>query len=233
MKYIAGLLLAIFVSDVHSQNKAIKIESFAGLNMTKLRKREIGYLSGYRIEDFKVHTQLGGQAGVLLSMNKLALTPLVGLQISRNTCYTSFSKVLGYNNYIQEQSDIYYMRWDLIRTDFLFMLQIALGSEKDIRIQGGILLSSNLSNLSEQRYWLTDRSVWTSAYSHVEKGILISNTNTFLCGGIQLPVPKTNFSIQGLWRFCPAKMNFEYGLSESGMQLSVCYNLNNRKQTDQ
>lgn len=232
MKLIGGLLLVLFISDVYAQNKVIKIEPYAGINMTRLLKREINEFYGNLTENFKVHPQLGGQAGVLFSVNNVALSPLIGLQFSRNTCYATMTKYEG-NYYINsgKRYDVYYMRWDLIRTDFLFMLQIALGPEHDIRLQGGVMLTSNLSNFSQQRYWVIDNTVSPATSTHVDKGVRISNTNTFLCGGVQLPVPETNFSIYALWRICPGQINYNYRLTESGMQLSVCYNLSNRKQS--
>ncbi|MCA6364037.1 MAG: hypothetical protein IM638_13435 [Bacteroidetes bacterium] len=230
MKLLFTLLnCLVFITAVAQIN--LKFEAFGGMNMTRVYNKARNYNWSGQLQQLKVHPQLGGQAGAWLSVNKVAFSPLIGIQFSRVTCLGSLTK----DNYYYSTSanafsyQVYYMRWDIIRTDFMLMAQIALGVEKNIRLFGGVMLSSNLANLSKQRYWKISspfNPVFVS--ENISSPLIVSRINTFLCGGISLPVPETKWSLALVWRICRSPMNRDYSLSESGMQVSVAYDLSGK-----
>jgi hypothetical protein len=207
----------------------LKFEAFGGMNMTRIRTSFNNYGSTLYVNNYKNHPQLGGQVGCLMSLANARFSPIVGVQFSRNTSYITMRYSSGYWFSTHTIRDIYYLKWDVVHTDFMLMIQAGLGADKNIRLWGGIALSSNLVNFSTQRYWLSTLSPYLPPeYTQMSGKVRISNLNTIVCSGIAMSVPTTKWSIQAVWRYCLQNMNADYGLRETGVQISLAYDLSEK-----
>ncbi|MCU0433425.1 MAG: hypothetical protein MUC87_08235 [Bacteroidia bacterium] len=228
MKLLFTLVNFLVLSVAFAQSD-VKLEAYGGTNITRLSEIIRPRYAGNTITELKLHSQLGAQAGAMLSFRNKRLTPVFGLQFSRAVCYGTFGKIDDVQYHSTTLYMVYYMRWDIVRTDILMMAQLALGPEKNIRLTGGIIFSSNLVNLSKQQYLKHSRSSGSSyTFENLSGKVPMNNFNTYLCGGMILPVPETKFSAGFLWRWCPTVVDKMYGFNESGVQVSVVYDLSER-----
>lgn len=226
MKTSSLFAFLLFSANMYAQFATLKFELFAGSNMSRLRTDYINYSSRGFVQNFKQYPQLGGQVGGVLSFANTLFSPLVGLQISQNNCYASMISNHGFIYSTHSVRQIYYLRWNLVRSDMLFMVQATMGSEKNIRLFSGVMLSSIFGNLSKQRYWLTTSSPYTpSTTEHISTQLKVKPINMFICLGMVLPIPESKWSIKTMWRYSPYHMNIDYGLRENGVQLSLAYDL--------
>ncbi|MCA6364038.1 MAG: hypothetical protein IM638_13440 [Bacteroidetes bacterium] len=231
------ILLLCSLSCAAQQN--LRIDLYAGSGIVRLHRFSIKNTGNGSIDFNTMNPQSGMNIGVLLSRKSNTLiTPLFGIGVSRNIVYATLKHFIpdminGGQMYYTR--NVHYLRWDMTRGELSMQIQAAFGPQKDIRLTGGIMVTSLLLNRSRTNYWYEEQGyaynyntgTTTNFYETTlyEEGLKAPQLAMALTGGTILPIVKSRISLAANWRFTFTKNETLFWLAEKGVNLSLVYSL--------
>jgi hypothetical protein len=239
MKKLLLILLLCLSATLEAQPKH-RIEIYAGTGMTRLSKRIFNYFQNSSTQLRYTTLQVCPLVGMRFSTQNRTFSNLFSFDFQRSIAYSSFRSNLNNSTYINNTYsrtviDAHYLRWDVTRGIIAWQLQIGMGPKKEIRLHGGVQLSTLLLNRSQINYWKYEE---TSRYDPASGTVIFTITNelkeerlrmrqmtALLCGGITLPLPQTPLSFTANWRYGFTKNDKMIGFTERGMAITLAYQL--------
>lgn len=238
MKIVSFIAAFLLCNSVFAQDK-YKIELSGGVNMTRMHTRT-PYNSAIGSVNIKeIALQSGYEFGGFIHRKNQRFIPLLGIHFRRSISYATLRQRIYVDAYYstgERYRDVNYLRRDISTADFSLLMQASLGKEYNIRLTGGLVLSSVLINRSRTNFWYhenyTTYDQTTGLYVQVmnseyhEQKLPLKQISLALCGGVVLPVIGTKWSVAALWRYGFTQSDQLFGLAEQNMMLSAVYALN-------